>query len=461
MRSKHFIWIAIFFLFSSCSSTGASYEIQFQIDGFPQQTIYIAQIEGGAYAVVDTLISDEKGVFRTDFNNTQNIGMYAFIFPQLQQLKIPFIFNKEPEIFFSSEIFSLQEHINVETSEENKAFYTFSRFYSQFTKDITEIEEFYETYSRSDFLSNIEKEYQKRIEEEKEFCKELLRTYKNTFASHIISASRKPYSNELLSGQSKYDYEKKHFFDNIDFSDTTLLYTNILTTKSIEYLTLCSQKRSREKPYKALQDAVMVIINKALPYPRTYDFIINYLLNGFESMGDETMMKFVSEIYLEDKQCSSENASTLEQKALQNAELAKGKNIPDFETKMLNGNKISSEDFTNETYHVLIFWSTSCGHCKAMIPEIAQLMNQHSHINTVFVSLDTDMKNLKDFIAKNPVLKEYDHVCEEQGWDGKLAKDFYIYATPTIFITNGTKIISKPIDINTFKKDIRSLKNNN
>ncbi len=179
-------------------------------------------------------------------------------------------------------------------------------------------------------------------------------------------------------------------------------------------------------------------------------------------MGDETMMKFVSEIYLEDKQCSSENASTLEQKALQNAKLAKEKNIPDFKTKMVNSKEIfSSEDFKDGTYHVLIFWSTDCGHCKAMIPEIAQFMNEHSHINTVFVSLDTDMKNLKDFITKNPVLKEYNHVCEEQGWDGKLAKAFYIYATPTIFITNGTEIISKPIDINTYKKDILSLKNNN
>ncbi|MFW5851878.1 MAG: DUF5106 domain-containing protein, partial [Bacteroidota bacterium] len=266
MKSKHFIWFSILFLFYSCTSIGSPYSIQFQIDGFPQQTIYIAQIEGDAYAIVDTLVSDKKGIFRTEFNDTQSIGMYAFVFPQLQQLKIPFIFNKEPEIFFSSEIFTLQEHVNVETSEENKAYYTFSRFYTQFTKDIAEIEEFYETYSRSGFLSDVEKEYQKRIQEEKEFCNELLRTYKNTFASHIISASRKPYSDELLSGQSKYEYEKNHFFDNIDFSDTTLLHTDILTTKSIEYLTLCSQKRSREKPYEALQDAVMVIINKALPY---------------------------------------------------------------------------------------------------------------------------------------------------------------------------------------------------
>ncbi|MDA3882692.1 MAG: redoxin domain-containing protein [Bacteroidales bacterium] len=459
MKSKYFIWVTITFLFYSCSSIGSPYPIQFRIDGFPQQTIYIAQIEGDAYAIIDTLVSGEKGIFRTEFNNTQDIGMYAFIFPQLQNLKIPFIFNKEPQVSFSSEIFSLQQNVHVEASEENKAFYTFSQFYTQFTEDISQLETFYETYSRSEFLSKIEKEYENRISEEELFTRELLKQYKNTFASHVITASRKAYSAEILFSNEKYEYEKKHFFDNINFSDTTLLYTNILTKKSIEYLTLCSQKRSREKPYKALQDAVMVIINKALPYPRTYDFIINYLLTGFESMGDETMMKFVSEVYLEDKQCSSENATTLERKALQNSKLTIGSTIPTFRTQTLQKSTISSEKFADKSMQVIIFWSTSCGHCQEMIPDIAKYMKQHQSVNSIFISLDQSQKVLKDFVDSHPSLAKHHLVCDEKGWDGKLAKAFYVYATPTIFIVENNKIISKPLDFETFKRDIYSLTN--
>ena len=45
------------------------------------------------------------------------------------------------------------------------------------------------------------------------------------------------------------------------------------------------------------------------------------------------------------------------------------------------------------------------------------------------------------------------NVSDIRGWDGQAAKDYYIYATPTmILIDTEQKIIAKPSDINDLKE---------
>ncbi|MFO7869480.1 MAG: redoxin domain-containing protein [Bacteroidales bacterium] len=460
MNFQHFLWIYFLLLFHSCSASKTSYPIDFHIEGFPNQEIYIAQIQGDAYSIVDTVTSDEQGVFSTSLPSDTPIGMYSFLFPQLQNVEIPFIFNKEPKISFSAHIKSLKEFVSINASEENKTFYSFSRFYSRFTSDVSHLQDVYESYSHSDSLSRIEQEYKKRIQEEQQFVQELLKNNKNTFVSHIIQASRKPYSPHILHGKELHTYTKKHFFDYIDFSDTLLIRTNILTKKSIEYLTLCSQEQSEEEPYKKLEKAVITLTDKALPYPQMYDFIIDYLISGFEKMGAEKMVKFVSELYVQEKQCSAQEKSTLERKALHHTQIATGNTIPDFSVTTLSGTTLSSKKLHNKPY-ILIFWSTSCGHCQTMIPDIAKYMNNHTSTQTVFISLDESQKKLKKFMDTHPSLAKHSIVCDEQGWDGTLAKTFFIYATPTIIMIQNNTIQSKPLDFNTFKKNVYNLTNTN
>ena len=45
------------------------------------------------------------------------------------------------------------------------------------------------------------------------------------------------------------------------------------------------------------------------------------------------------------------------------------------------------------------------------------------------------------------------NLWDEKGWEGKTAEDYYIYATPTMFLVDKeNKIISKPMTINELGK---------
>jgi hypothetical protein len=67
------------------------------------------------------------------------------------------------------------------------------------------------------------------------------------------------------------------------------------------------------------------------------------------------------------------------------------------------------------------------------------------------ISIDTSKSDWLTFIQKNKF--NWTNVSDLQGWNGKAATDYYLYATPTMFIVNNKKeIIAKPLNIDDITK---------
>ena len=50
-------------------------------------------------------------------------------------------------------------------------------------------------------------------------------------------------------------------------------------------------------------------------------------------------------------------------------------------------------------------------------------------------------------------MNEWMNVCDLKGWDGKAATDYFIYATPTMFLVDkNRKLIAMPKTIEELKK---------
>ena len=115
--------------------------------------------------------------------------------------------------------------------------------------------------------------------------------------------------------------------------------------------------------------------------------------------------------------------------------------------KTISGITINPEESKN-TIQILIFWATWCGHCTELIPKIAKLFTQNPNAaySLVFVSLDTEQTDFSSFLSQNPNLSHCNNVFDSNGWDSPLAKEFYVYASPTIFIIENGTIVAKPID---------------
>ncbi|HET55441.1 MAG TPA: redoxin domain-containing protein, partial [Ignavibacteria bacterium] len=108
---------------------------------------------------------------------------------------------------------------------------------------------------------------------------------------------------------------------------------------------------------------------------------------------------------------------------------------------------------------LLIFYASWCPHCKDLLPEIHKLYKEKKSFKVVAISLDEQKEDWVSFITDNNL--DWINVSDLNGWESKAAQDFFIYATPTMFlIDDQRKILSKPLSINELRHDIHNQKVN-
>jgi hypothetical protein len=87
-----------------------------------------------------------------------------------------------------------------------------------------------------------------------------------------------------------------------------------------------------------------------------------------------------------------------------------------------------------------------------MLPQIYNLYKNQKEktFEVIAISIDISKTDWLNFIKANKL--DWLNVSDLKGWDSKAALDYYIYATPTMFlIDKNRKIIAKPTTIDEIK----------
>ena len=108
----------ILLLLACLVAQGKDYSITLTVNGFGGQKTYLTKVEGDLSILTDTLVADRYGVFRTTFSDENETGFYKFIFPQLNNAEVPFIFNNE-DVALTTEAINPSAYIQVVSSKEN------------------------------------------------------------------------------------------------------------------------------------------------------------------------------------------------------------------------------------------------------------------------------------------------------------------------------------------------------
>jgi protein-disulfide isomerase len=113
----------------------------------------------------------------------------------------------------------------------------------------------------------------------------------------------------------------------------------------------------------------------------------------------------------------------------------------------------------NAEFTLVVFWSTQCPHCTAMMPRLKELYDKQTprRFEVLAVSIDTSRTAWSSFIRDQKL--NWINVSDLKGFAGKSADDFNIYATPTIFLLDREKkILSKPITLREIEASLRENK---
>ena len=439
----------IFLLIFSFNSYGQNYTINGTITGLDNENVYLLKLLGERRKIVDTAQTDATGAFTFRMNENSIPGMYMIINGPGKAVEL--IFNNE-DIQFTTSGFESSDGIQIISSVENLIYYDYLGIKGLSLYKIDVLNAFLQKYPANDkFYNQAVIKYNSLKNQLNYRIEKLVSENPDTYASRYIKSDRPVIPDPLLSADLQNEYLKAHHFDNVDFNDTLLIHSTILTSKVVGYLSLNQKDASSQEQLEDLMlESVDSVLFRAQENQQVYEFVVDFLVSGFESIGFERGLTHIANSTSLDQFCeNTERKKELENKLELIRKLAIGQPAPEFSTTDINGNIVDLYEIdANKT--VLIFWASWCPHCDEIMPVIDNNLDGNTQV--IAISIDENKDDLMESIKNS----KYDwiNIAELKGWNGDIVEDYGIAATPSIFILDkDKKIIAKPLS----KDELKSI----
>ena len=432
-------------------SRGAMNRVSTIITNLPKGKVYLASVQGDRYTLKDsTKVNDEKVIF--SLVTSSHAGVYKLILPKSKEQtfynrpasQLDFIYNHE-DVVLRTDFNVLVNNMEVISSIENEFYYKFLKNEQSCQTKLELLYPVINYFPPDDpFLIESKNKYNAVQKERATFITDLTRT--NTIASRIIKTYQSPFLDAFATESDRVQYFRHHYFDHIDFSDAALLNSSVYTDRIIRYLSLYrGESISPAEQEDEFIKAVDIVMAKVSMNPVVHEFILDYLIRGFEKFKMEKVLVHIADHYM-DTDCKSGD-ETLRQKRMEAyKKMAIGRQAPEFNIEDVDGRNVDLYDIPNK-YVLLVFWASWCPHCNTLMPELKKWYDERSEdLEVIAFSIDENSTAWKENISNN----NYGWInCNDPaGWDGEVATRYNLYATPTMFLLDEERrIVAKPLSV--------------
>ncbi len=436
-------YIFLLLLVIPCFVSAQDFKVDGTIKNYHAAQVFLSSVYGDKLEIMDSTLTDRNGHFQFEIKEETPNGMYRLFFANNK--KIDLLFNYE-NIAFECNVSDPVNSLVVKTSTENAVYYSYllRRNYDQYRLELLQPVLMY--YPKTDpFFESISSEFNKIQKGLSEFTRDLLYNNKNTYAAALIEMEQKPLLLPQLNPQQQQLYLKEHYFDAVKFNNEDLLRSNAITTSVLSYLSLYqNQNLSKAQLEEAFMQAVDVILSKTKENIEIHNFVIEYLINGFESYGFNSVITHMAEWLSNPDNCELPESSSLQDRLNTIKKLAPGNQSPKITGFDLSGEKIDLNEIQSK-YTLVVFWASWCPHCTEMLPEFHDYyLEVKDQLEVLSVSIDTSQLELSNFL--NTFNPQWKTMADFKGWDGKAALDFGVHSTPTMFLLDEQKKIIGNID---------------
>ena len=418
----------------------------------------LLQLEGENITKVDSVIS-RNGVYKFSLDGKHN-GFYRLQFDK--QHWIDFI-NDGTNIKIESDIKNIIDNLKINQSETNKLYHQFIELNKAYKTKAELLNVVLTHYPKDDNYYSLTKSKLTELQREyKQFVEVASQEKASSFISRYIKSAQLPIvtilpekSTAPNQSNKQLEYLKMHALDNVNFTDIEMLYSNLYTNKSIEYLTYYrNQQLPKALLEKEFMKAVDSLLYKAKANELVYKHMTEYLIDGFTKFGFDLIINYIVDNYvIKDDLCLNAELESSIQKRIEQAKKFKiGSDVPNIILPNINGNEIDLSKIKSEKL-LILFYASWCPHCINKLPELVTLYNNQKEKKVEILAISIDEK--KKEWAK--VIKDYKmnwiNASDLKGWSGKAAEDYSIYATPTMFLLDqNKKVESKPLEIEEIRK---------
>ena len=240
------------------------------------------------------------------------------------------------------------------------------------------------------------------------------------------------------------DFTADTYWDDVDFGDTTLIHSKAFSDKVVDFLfrfSCCDEQK-----FDSLSIVgTGLVLEKAKTNMRVYEFVLEFLLNGYNKMGKSQVVDYLLTYpKLLEAELSVDVVSRLDSITEPYQLVKVGVEAPDFAGTTVDGNSYSIYASSAKRI-IVVFWSTDCEYCHDFLIAIRKNLNLKSDFELVTFALAEDADEVKHAVKKMR-LPGY-HFYDVLRWDSKAFLDYHVTSTPTVFLLDENKtIVCKPYD---------------
>jgi hypothetical protein len=343
----------------SFPSHAQPYIVQGSIEHSGQGRIYLASYYGDSFRIVDSLEAT-SGSFLFLLSEEDQTGVYRLIYSdeyegvRNENRFVEFIYNQN-DVLLNVSGDEKGPLPSFENSIENQVYLEFIAFQLE-----------YEVLLSEAYLSAANR-YEDLQHSRIRFIDSLTQKYPDLYATRILNAFRTPVVPGSLSHRDRIAFLKLHFFDAAPLDDPELLYAPVYSFRTIDYLSLYAvDTLSRKQMELRFMEAVDRILVNTSSVPELRSFVVEFLLEGFELLGLEQVQLHLADNYL-DEACEFEVAELVRARMEGYKRMKVGATAPDFTFRDIQGKNHTLSQLPG-TYTLVMFWASTCGHCREMIP---------------------------------------------------------------------------------------------
>jgi len=310
LKTGIYFFLNIIFLGAiSGNSFAQTFNVEVQIKNQPNNVIVFGSVKGDDFNPIDsTTLKQSVGKIQFNFPLNAHPGVYRIVFgttPAARILNEPpqqldFIFDNE-NLAFDTDFKAPVENLEIIQSKENTVWFEFLAKDKVIQQNIEmlekEIDSFWQKGDTAKVI-NYANDFNQLQMERDMFVVQTSQENRGLFTSQMIKNLREPLRDGYLTTAERKQSFKKEFFKSLDFTNPALINSSIYTDNIFKYLVMYNQfdftQKQREAEYIKALDMIVPNIRQN---EQVYNFLMGYLVHGFNVLQMKNVISYISERY--------------------------------------------------------------------------------------------------------------------------------------------------------------------
>ena len=429
-----------------------------RVSGLPGPKILLYELYGDRVNLIDSVMTDGDGTFEFVFAPERSKGLYRLAMGvstipgdhENHRQRFDLIWDGSTVVFETSYATPV-DSMNIILSQENELYYRYLRRMREYERMINALNAALVEYPSGDsFYRRLERQHRRVQNRRSNFVDNMVKRNNGTIFASIARFRRLPRVGPPTDGQ-QIEELRGSFFREGQFADSVLLHTDLIPRSIMRYLSLYTNPSlSDHDQQEELILATDVIMRHAMANEAVYYFVLEYLINGFDSMEMDLVTEHLTGRYLLGNICFEEGMLLDQAESVEADKLEEGDAVPGFSFRALDGRMVRLSEIDAE-YTLLFFWGSWCHFCHDVMDELYEVYREYRDADSTFfevvaIGIEDYEQDWLDEIERGGF--DWINYSSFKRWDCPVASDYNLIGTPTMLLLDRNKrFIDEPVRV--------------